>query len=256
VIISRIRGPGSIQASPATAVSDHRRPPIDLAPVRLAPFGAREADAVAALRGEVVREGLLARLGGDARRAFFRVAARDPDTFGFVTTDETGVAGFVLVTAASRRLGRRTVVRHPRIWLRTMVVGLRSPSLVIAGLRRFRATGRSAPDPGTEVDPTLRLLDIAVSDRVRGRGHGRLLLSAAVDEAWRRGYPSIGLSVLERNDAAIRLYERAGFRRVRDGIRDDGETYLVMRLDRPIDTGPADSAGSGDPVPRSEPVEG
>jgi ribosomal protein S18 acetylase RimI-like enzyme len=180
-----------------------------------------------------VREGLLARSGSDARRAYFRVAAADPDTFGFVTSDGEGITGFVLVTAAARRLVRRTALRHPRIWLRLAATSWRSPSIVAAGLRRLWPTRRSPVRWEAGVDPTLRLLDIAVIERARGRGHGRMLLTAALDETWRRGFDSIGLSVLDSNVDAIRLYERSGFRRIGGGRRDDGHAFQAMRLDRP-----------------------
>jgi ribosomal protein S18 acetylase RimI-like enzyme len=188
---------------------------------------------VAALRGDVVREGLLARLGDGARSAYFRVAAEDPETFGFVTSDDAGIAGFVLVTAAPRRLERRTIMGNPGIWLRLVAVASRSPGLAAAGLRRFLAAGRPTVREGRDADPRLRLLDIAVARRAQGRGHGRLLLAAALEEAWHRGFDAIGLSVLDDNADAVRLYERAGFRRTGGGVREDGRAYLVMRLDRP-----------------------
>jgi ribosomal protein S18 acetylase RimI-like enzyme len=151
-----------------------------------------------------------------------------------VTSDEAGLAGFVLVTSAPRRLERRTVARHPRIWLRTAAVGLRSPSLVTSVIRRLRSTGRPSVPVGAEADPALRLLDIAVARRAQGHGHGRMLLAAGLEEAWRRGYEAIGLSVLDENRDAIRLYERAGFRRTGGGLRADGRAFQVMRLDRPM----------------------
>jgi ribosomal protein S18 acetylase RimI-like enzyme len=53
---------------------------------------------------------------------------------------------------------------------------------------------------------------IVVSRDAEGRGVARVLLDAA--EAWcrERGYRLLTLNVFEGNDAARRLYERAGFR--------------------------------------------
>ena len=53
---------------------------------------------------------------------------------------------------------------------------------------------------------------MAVEPRARGTGVGTALLAAAEDKARRRGLPYISLMVTEENEAARRLYRRAGFR--------------------------------------------
>jgi len=53
---------------------------------------------------------------------------------------------------------------------------------------------------------------MAVKPGGRGRGVGAALLAAAEDEARRRLLPYIALMVTEENEAARRLYERAGYR--------------------------------------------
>ena len=57
------------------------------------------------------------------------------------------------------------------------------------------------------------LHDIIVAPEHRGRGAGRLLLDAALDFLRSRGVPRVVLSTAERNEAAQRLFSRAGFRR-------------------------------------------
>ncbi|MFJ9820260.1 GNAT family N-acetyltransferase [Streptomyces sp. NPDC101151] len=52
---------------------------------------------------------------------------------------------------------------------------------------------------------------LAVSDAARGRGVGRALIRAAVEEARRRGARRITLRVLGHNTPARRLYEAEGF---------------------------------------------
>ena len=52
---------------------------------------------------------------------------------------------------------------------------------------------------------------MAVEPRRRGSGVGAALLAAAEDEARRRLLPYIALMVTEENEAARRLYERAGY---------------------------------------------
>ncbi|MEU2283983.1 GNAT family N-acetyltransferase [Streptomyces sp. NPDC013178] len=52
---------------------------------------------------------------------------------------------------------------------------------------------------------------LAVADEARGRGVGRALIRAAVEEARRRGARRITLRVLGHNTPARKLYESEGF---------------------------------------------
>ncbi len=60
---------------------------------------------------------------------------------------------------------------------------------------------------------------------MRGRGTGSQLLSALMERARQEGYPALSLSV-ERDNPSIKLYERHGFR----PVREEGDT-VVMRAD-------------------------
>jgi len=57
------------------------------------------------------------------------------------------------------------------------------------------------------------LYDIVVDPAYRGHGIGRLLLDATLAKLEARGAPRVVLSTAERNEAAQRLFARAGFRR-------------------------------------------
>lgn len=57
-----------------------------------------------------------------------------------------------------------------------------------------------------------RLYSLAVSSSVRGQGIGALLLSAAELQAAKRGCISLRLEVSERNEGAIALYKKSGYR--------------------------------------------
>jgi ribosomal protein S18 acetylase RimI-like enzyme len=57
------------------------------------------------------------------------------------------------------------------------------------------------------------LHDIVVDPAHRGTGVGRMLLDATLAALRARGAPRFVLSTAERNDAAQRLFARAGFRR-------------------------------------------
>ena len=69
-------------------------------------------------------------------------------------------------------------------------------------------------------------LSIGVLPACRGRGTGRRLLTAVLDEARRREVRALGLSVSARNLRARRLYEWAGF----VVVATEGDS-LTMRLD-------------------------
>lgn len=55
------------------------------------------------------------------------------------------------------------------------------------------------------------LLTITVAPEFEGRGYGRLLLNALIEEAIARGAERLFLEVRQSNQRAIRLYESAGF---------------------------------------------
>jgi len=57
------------------------------------------------------------------------------------------------------------------------------------------------------------LNDIVVDASYRGRGIGRMLLEATMDELKARSVPRVVLSTAEQNEAAQHLFERSGFRR-------------------------------------------
>ena len=57
------------------------------------------------------------------------------------------------------------------------------------------------------------LYDIVVDPAHRKQGVGRMLLDTTVGALKSRGAPRVVLSTAERNTAAQRLFDRAGFRR-------------------------------------------
>ena len=61
--------------------------------------------------------------------------------------------------------------------------------------------------------PAGALYDIVVDPAHRGLGIGRALLDATLAALKERGAPRVVLSTAQRNEAAQRLFERAGFRR-------------------------------------------
>ena len=75
------------------------------------------------------------------------------------------------------------------------------------------------------VDERTPELTIAVVPSKRGRGFGEELLSALLEQARSDGHDAMSLSV-EKDNPAVKLYERFGFQQVREA-----DSTVVMRAD-------------------------
>lgn len=60
-----------------------------------------------------------------------------------------------------------------------------------------------------------RLAAMGIAPEARGQGVGHRFMERLLDEAKERGEQAMNLEVIEQNTAAVRLYERVGFTRVR-----------------------------------------
>jgi ribosomal protein S18 acetylase RimI-like enzyme len=82
----------------------------------------------------------------------------------------------------------------------------------------------STDEPGYGfIDEQTPELAIAVVPSRRGRGIGELMLSSLLERAKADGYGQVALSV-ERQNPALRLYEKHGFRVVREA----GNSYSMV----------------------------
>jgi GNAT superfamily N-acetyltransferase len=115
--------------------------------------------------------------------------------------------------ASASLVGDLPVSRYVDRWGRpgdTAVVGLEGATPVGAAWFRFYR----ADEPGFGfVDEHTPELSIAVVPSRRHHGYGSQLLDALLDKARQAGHPAISLSV-DRNNPAIALYEKVGFREV------------------------------------------
>lgn len=79
----------------------------------------------------------------------------------------------------------------------------------------------------------VHLLNVVVDAAARGRGHGERLVRRVISVAEEMGAEQVCLEVRVGNGAAIRLYERIGFRvmgRRPKYYADNGEDALLMGL--------------------------
>jgi ribosomal protein S18 acetylase RimI-like enzyme len=83
---------------------------------------------------------------------------------------------------------------------------------ISVGAAWYRLFKAAAPGYGF-VDESIPELTIAVVPSRRGRGFGEELLAGLLDRARQEGYEALSLSV-EKENPALRLYERFGFRPV------------------------------------------
>ncbi|MDO4538293.1 MAG: GNAT family N-acetyltransferase [Coriobacteriales bacterium] len=80
------------------------------------------------------------------------------------------------------------------------------------------------------IDDETPSFSISLRKPYRGKGIGGALMRAMLDELSEAGYARCSLSVQKENPA-LRLYERMGFRIVSEGF-DESEWLMVCRLDR------------------------
>jgi ribosomal protein S18 acetylase RimI-like enzyme len=96
---------------------------------------------------------------------------------------------------------------------------LREPNVIVlvaereGGVVGYTYAGVEGHDYMELRGPAGVLYDIVVDPAHRGHGVGRMLLDATLAALSARGMPRVVLSTAERNEAAQRLFARAGFRR-------------------------------------------
>ncbi len=91
------------------------------------------------------------------------------------------------------------------------------------------------------------LIQMFVTAEARGQGIGRRLVEVALAHARERGHRQVVLDVRAGNDAAVRLYQRCGFRVIEQPVWHPGDLggscELTMVCDLLADLGSGPSAG-------------
>jgi len=205
------------------------------APVVIRLGTAADADAAARLHAGLITEGFLAHLGPRFLGHLYRCIAAGPDSFLLVAAvgvAETAaraaaptdpVVGFVAGSLDLRALYRRFALRHGP------AAAVTSLPRLLAALPRVWETlrhGAGAQEPGAG---DAELLSIAVDPAWRGRHVGALLVEGFLDELAGRGVDTSQVVVGADNAAAVALYGRAGFIRVRTFELHRGTPSLLMR---------------------------
>jgi ribosomal protein S18 acetylase RimI-like enzyme len=168
-----------------------------------------EAAAVTELHRERFPDGYLPKLGARPLEQLYRYIAGSSDAFVLVSEDVNGLVGFIAVTDDTRRLYRGFLLRHGvTAALVAAPAALRAPRKVWETVRY----GSRADHAGL---PPAEILAVAVAERARGTGVAPSLVAAALEELGARGVRAARVVTASGNASALRLYERAGFRRQR-----------------------------------------
>lgn len=175
------------------------------------PAAPPDASRAASLHAQGIGEGFLSALGPAFLSRLYLRIAREPGCFLLVARsrpDGAGgpeVAGFVAGAAEVRRLYRSFLV-HDGVRAALPVAGRLLRSLPrVAETLRHGTSADAGSGRGTE------LLAIAVDPAWRGAGVGGALVAAFLDEVRARGGDAAHVVVAADNEAAVRLYRRAGF---------------------------------------------
>lgn len=101
------------------------------------------------------------------------------------------------------------------------------------------AVGMASGLPVPEDPARAEVVSVWVAPRARRRGVARALLDTIARWAADRGAHALDLSVVPDNTAALRTYERAGFKATGEpgDALPDGRRELVMRRDLTVDPG-------------------
>ena len=162
-----------------------------------------DAGRLAELHATRIVEGFLPRLGPRFLSRLYRRLVVSPDGFAVVAVRDARVVGFA---AGATDLGRvyRSFVLHDGV-----IAGLGAAPRIVGSWRAVLETLRY---PGSIDDlPEAEILSVAVDGDAAGRGIGRRLLSASLDELTRRGVRAAKVVAGADNRAALALYTQAGF---------------------------------------------
>jgi len=172
-----------------------------------------DVDAIAALHTTRIAEGFLVTLGASFLRRLYARIVRSSRAFVLVADDPArGVCGFVAVAEDTRALYREFIVHDGVVAALAAAPGiLRAPRAVAETLRYGLRGGAGAPDEA-DGGPAAEVLATAVAADAGGHGIGTSLVTAAVSELVRRGAARARVVTAVGNAAAVRAYERGGFR--------------------------------------------
>jgi len=172
--------------------------------VNIRPATSADLAGVARLHASRIREGFLSSLGTPFLARLYRRVVASSDSFVLVAdTDEASTVGFVAGVADLGALYRRFLIRDG------LIAGARAAPRLLRSVPRVVETLRYPT--GTAELPDAEILAVAVGTDAGGRGIGRALVGAAVEEFRRAGITSAKVVTTAENRAALAMYRACGF---------------------------------------------
>lgn len=153
--------------------------------------------------------GLLSKLGYSFVLRYFENAVRDDRAFGFYAQDdETGeIMGFSLASPAPSSL--TSILTEDKGWFIRHILKV----MFTRPLAFFQMAVSSITIRGQMYEPnTIECVYFTVDPGFRGKGLGRALQKALMDEGRKRGYKKIYASVETWNTASLKATQANGFR--------------------------------------------
>ena len=168
----------------------------------------RHAASAARLHREGIDRGFLTSLGPMFMAQLYKAIPACRSAFGYVWEEPDGqVLGSIACTESTGRLYRQALLRRGLL----MALPLARYAFRPRVIRRMWQTLRYPSQVGKDL-PVAEVLSIAVSPAARGKGVGKALMRAALDEFARRGINEVKVAVWAGNERASQFYARCGFR--------------------------------------------
>jgi ribosomal protein S18 acetylase RimI-like enzyme len=147
-------------------------------------------------------------LGAAFLKELYRGTIEDPSGIAIVADSDGGIWGFVSGSVSPSGFYRRLILqRWWRFGLACVIPAVQRPSVIPRLLRAFAMPGQTAhkTERGT-------LMSIAMRPDVQGKGIGKALVLAFLEEAGRRGVRKVDLTTdAVGNEIVNRFYENLGF---------------------------------------------
>jgi len=180
----------------------------------LRPLEPQHAAAVAALHAQSLPHDFLPSLGERFLQVLHGSMLELGLAWGWGAFEGPRLIGFVSGTDDSEGLfGQVLRRRAPRLVFEVARTLLRRPALLPRTLETLLYPSKEGGGP-----VRAEMLVLAVAPDQRGSGLGRMLIERFEQTLQARNFQAYKLTVLAKNTAAQRLYERVGFRRERDFV--------------------------------------
>ncbi|MBI4442267.1 MAG: GNAT family N-acetyltransferase [Acidobacteria bacterium] len=189
---------------------------------------ADDVNSVVSVHMEVFTGFFLSFLGRPFLRQLYHGILDDPSGIGYVYERDRRLLGFVAGTSEPAGLyGRLLRQRWWRFGLASVGAVLRRPRVVPRLLRAIRMP----QEAGSEMDYG-SLMSLAVLREAQGKGIGRVLVAAFLQEARHRGVKVVTLTTDHvDNDAVNSFYQRFGFRCARTFVTREGRSMNEYEIE-------------------------